>query len=246
MVAGGIAKSGQYAALVQLMADGLPALGVDFVYEDPDLLHLIGLPDERMKHAARRAKTLRIPYIWSPMGCMCPWNAGVSKPGKAFIAGAAATHSSSLMENAPGNRYIPNPVVTGKLSAAGFLEKIHSLYNEVADSHEKAMRNAAKAQAAETCRGMESGAAGVMECLLYSKYMAGRGRMPQWLTDEVRNVFTSSDYDEEIFAHKLKQCGLLAFAARLERTAAEASQLTEGFMPVPMAKAPLRVKKARL
>lgn len=159
---------------------------------------------------------------------------------------------------------IANPVVTTTVSAKAMAAGFMQLYQEAIEKHEqtvnseilKTITSATQAYARGN-KGKEriaaaaiSGGSGdgmkeikkVCAHLLYARYLNNRGLLTSQRQEELAQVLTSTTYDEDCLAYLLPRMRLKTFTAQLLNLLQERQLLSEGFMPIDMARHPLKIK----
>ena len=159
---------------------------------------------------------------------------------------------------------VANPVVTTTVSAKAMAAGFMQLYQEAIEKHEqtvnseilKTITSATQAYARGN-KGKEQSAVAVISggsgdgmkeikkvCahLLYARYLNNRGLLTSQRQEELAQVFTSTTYDEDCLAYLLPRMRLKTFTAQLLNLLQERQLLSEGFMPIDMARHPLKIK----
>ena len=159
---------------------------------------------------------------------------------------------------------IANPVVTTTVSAKAMAASFMQLYQEAIEKHEqtvnseilKTITSATQAYARGN-KGKEQSAVAVISggsgdgmkeikkvCahLLYARYLNNRGLLTSQRQEELAQVLTSTTYDEDCLAYLLPRMRLKTFTAQLLNLLQERQLLSEGFMPIDMARHPLKIK----
>lgn len=159
---------------------------------------------------------------------------------------------------------IANPVVTTTVSAKAMAAGFMQLYQEAIEKHEQAVNseilkiitsatqayvkgNKGKEQSAMAAISGGSGD-GMKEIkkvcahLLYARYLNNRGLLTSQRQEELAQVLISTTYDEDCLAYLLPRMRLKTFTAQLLNLLQERQLLSEGFMPIDMARHPLKIK----
>ena len=159
---------------------------------------------------------------------------------------------------------IANPVVTTTVSAKAMAAGFMQLYQEAIEKHEqtvnseilKTITSATQAYARGN-KGKEQSAVAVISggsgdgmkeikkvCahLLYARYLNNRGLLTSQRQEELAQVLISTTYDEDCLAYLLPRMRLKTFTAQLLNLLQERQLLSEGFMPIDMARHPLKIK----
>ena len=159
---------------------------------------------------------------------------------------------------------IANPVVTTTVSAKAMAASFMQLYQEAIEKHEqtvnseilKTITSATQAYARGN-KGKEQSAVAVISggsgdgmkeikkvCahLLYARYLNNRGLLTSQRQEELAQVLISTTYDEDCLAYLLPRMRLKTFTAQLLNLLQERQLLSEGFMPIDMARHPLKIK----
>lgn len=159
---------------------------------------------------------------------------------------------------------IANPVVTTTVSAKAMAAGFMQLYQEAIEKHEQAVNSeilktitSATQAYARGNKGKEkiaaaaiSGGSGdgmkeikkVCAHLLYARYLNNRGLLTSQRQEELAQVLISTTYDEDCLAYLLPRMRLKTFTAQLLNLLQERQLLSEGFMPIDMARHPLKIK----
>lgn len=159
---------------------------------------------------------------------------------------------------------VANPVVTTTVSAKAMAASFMQLYQEAIEKHEqtvnseilKTITSATQAYARGN-KGKEQSAVAVISggsgdgmkeikkvCahLLYARYLNNRGLLTSQRQEELAQVLISTTYDEDCLAYLLPRMRLKTFTAQLLNLLQERQLLSEGFMPIDMARHPLKIK----
>lgn len=159
---------------------------------------------------------------------------------------------------------IANPVVTTTVSAKAMAAGFMQLYQEAIEKHEQAVNSeilktitSATQAYVKGNKGKEriaaaaiSGGSGdgmkeikkVCAHLLYARYLNNRGLLTSQRQEELAQVLISTTYDEDCLAYLLPRMRLKTFTAQLLNLLQERQLLSEGFMPIDMARHPLKIK----
>lgn len=159
---------------------------------------------------------------------------------------------------------IANPVVTTTVSAKAMAAGFMQLYQEAIEKHEQTVNSEilktityATQAYVKGNKGKEriaaaaiSGGSGdgmkeikkVCAHLLYARYLNNRGLLTSQRQEELAQVLTSTTYDEDCLAYLLPRMRLKTFTAQLLNLLQERQLLSEGFMPIDMARHPLKIK----
>ena len=78
--------------------------------------------------------------------------------------------------------------------------------------------------------------------LLYARYLNNRGLLTSQRQEELAQVLINTTYDEDCLAYLLPRMRLKTFTAQLLNLLQERQLLSEGFMPIDMARHPLKIK----
>lgn len=78
--------------------------------------------------------------------------------------------------------------------------------------------------------------------ILYSRYLNNRGLFSLPRHKEMARALVNTAYDEDLLLQLLSRTKTKTFAAELMALLADEGLLTEGFMPLPPARHPLKLK----
>ena len=158
---------------------------------------------------------------------------------------------------------VANPVVTTTVSAKAMAAGFMQLYQEAIEKHEqtvnseilKTITSATQAYVksnkdkGQTAMVISGGSGDSMKeikkvCahLLYARYLNNRGLLTSQRQEELAQVLISTTYDEDCLAYLLPRMRLKTFTAQLLNLLQERQLLSEGFMPIVMARHPLKIK----
>lgn len=158
---------------------------------------------------------------------------------------------------------VANPVVTTTVSAKTMAASFMQLYQEAIEKHEqtvnseilKTITSATQAYVksnkdkGQTAMVISGGSGDGMKeikkvCahLLYARYLNNRGLLTSQRQEELAQVLISTTYDEDCLAYLLPRMRLKTFTAQLLNLLQERQLLSEGFMPIDMARHPLKIK----
>ena len=217
--------------------------------ENPDIVHFFGCWDSQMAHAATNIKRRLIPYVYSPLGGLQPWEVEYHRLAKhtqmmAFqrkmTHEAAVVHVGGKMEynNIIGKKWnknvciIENPLITNDIGEDEMIGQLLALYEETIKNHDEKIR-ANIAEKVSTIKENDESINTLLRDILYARYQLHRGGLPVLTLDNLSQHLTKSDIDEDHFAQILNDMKIDKFFARLECVMESESTLTEGFMPTP-------------
>jgi len=218
--------------------------------ENPDIVHFLGCWDIRMAHAATNIRRRMIPYVYSPLGGLQPWEIDEHKLAKhtqilAFqrqlTKEAAVVHVGGEMEHKSitrkkwnsNVRIIESPFVSNDITEDELVSQLLDLYEETINSHNTKIKEDIAQRVSEVKEDDET-INSLLREILYARYQLHRGGLPSLTLDNLSTHLTKSDIDEDHFEQLLDDMRISKFFARLECVMATESTLTEGFMPIPM------------
>ena len=218
--------------------------------ENPDIVHFLGCWDMRMAHTATNIKRRLIPYVYSPLGGLQPWEIDEHKLAKhtqllAFqrqlTKEASVVHVGGEMELKSirrnkwnsNVRIIESPVITNGITEDELVSQFLNLYEETIISHDTKIKEDIAKRVSEVKEDNEN-VNSLLREILYARYQLHRGGLPSLTLDNLSTHLTKSDIDEDHFEQLLDDMKINKFFARLECIMASESTLTEGFMPIPM------------
>lgn len=214
--------------------------------EQPDIVHIIGCWDQEAFRITKKMCNMRIPYVYSTMEGLLPWNREkwsdnilfYSHQKKAISHAALILAGGELEKNSleelKWNKHITtitNPLTTNSVTEENTIQLLLSYYEHVKKEHEKTIR----CEIEQNVKSMpldNDDARKVMRMFMYASYLCRRKMIPQNFLDEFSQILTTTDYDENLMENMLCKNNLIMMAARIEQVMADESTLTEGFMPV--------------
>ena len=218
--------------------------------ENPDIVHFLGCWDMRMAHAATSIRRRLIPYIYSPLGGLQPWEIDEHKLAKhtqlmtyqrQLTNEASAVHVGGEMELKSiqrkkwntNIRIIENPAVSNGISENEMVSQMLAVYEETIRNHDNKIQADIAKRVAKVKEDDET-INGLLREILYARYQLHRGGIPAQTLDNLSTHLIKSDIDEDHFGQLLTDMKIDKFFSRLESVMESESTLTEGFMPIPM------------
>ncbi|MCH3969251.1 MAG: hypothetical protein LKE47_02205 [Prevotella sp.] len=210
---------------------------------EADLLHLLGAWDYRASRLAGKARKMGIPYIFSPLGGITPWN--MRHPAhkrffqrlnyqKSMIKYADAVLVTTPLEMQYLKKLkwnfqlyrIPNPVLTHLLSEEEMRSKMEEVYARVLSRHEKF-----KAEQIRRLTGNDSPEHLILRQLLQIQSRMPHQNIPQEYFDALQSLLHDTDYDDDLLTEQIKKLKMEKFSRRVFQVMTSRTGLTEGFMP---------------
>ena len=257
-------KAQPYVALAQQLREQVATLDSSFVVaSSPDIVHVFGGFDKATQALLAKYRDMRIPPVLTACDALAAYTAGkqtidrsqLSRSRRKLLMLATAVHAvgneegAALAATAPKAdvSVVANPVVTTTVSPKAMAASFMQLYQEAIEKHEAYVKsNKDKGQTAMVISGGSGD--GMKEIkkvcahLLYARYLNNRGLLTSQRQEELAQVLISTTYDEDCLAYLLPRMRLKTFTAQLLNLLQERQLLSEGFMPIDMARHPLKIK----
>jgi len=234
-------------SLADMLAKKIPMLtGNTVTEESPDIVHIFGCWDYQILKATKELYHRRIPYIYSPLEGLMPWNMKSWKSHPNFCAQqreavkravsiqVCGQMEKEVMEQLGWNNriiVIPNPVTTSLMTEVESLRLFMDFYQDAVLHYDQTIHDDIQRQL-NAFPELEESARELLKKILYAHYLYQRRQIPKSFLDELAHCMIQSDYNEDQMAEVLSKLHLLQFVARLETVLSWESDLTEGFMPI--------------
>ena len=219
------------------------------VDENPDIIHIFGSWDNMSLEAVRKYRDREIPIVFTASDGLVAL--GVSKNSqkisvkvRSFIKKisqvVSAIHVCGTIESAIIKKQcqkvnlfcIGNCNYTSLISKQKMLYDFCHMYIAVAKKYEEGIRLAIEHKIKD---------AGITDATLikmvskvyYLHYLQIKGSIPQQYIDDLSEIFTKVDCDEQQLRIALRKVKLYQFTSRTMQMLTDCSTLTEGFMPLP-------------
>jgi len=207
--------------------------------ENPDLIHFIGAWNSASLGIAKDAKAKYIATVHTPLGSLSPWQrpsaAYVKQTSRCTFIVASGQMEKELLDD--GSRTHLGLISDSVLTNLTTPEKMVSEYIDV-------YKNAIKTTDENLWKDVEHKVSMIRESdevilnicknLLYAQYLTQRKNIPLVFLKSLSELLIKSDFNEDRLGEVLKLIKLYIFTQRLEFLMQEKTELTEGFMPVPM------------
>lgn len=211
--------------------------------ENPDIVHLFGAWEKEVSSLANQLYKKTIPYVYSPLGGMLPWNVKQHphhSSQKKLTSRASTVHVCSALEKEQimerqWNKeviVIKNSVITNDIEESVMVDNLIKLYNEIIASYNFKTHEDIQSQVANLEEEDEN-IRFVFGKILFAHHYIHRGNLAQKDLDDLAQTMTAVDYDEDKMAELLHQHKLDQFVGRLEQVMMDMSTLTEGFTTLP-------------
>ena len=188
---------------------------------------------------------------------------------RSLLSAATVVHTTGSEEdaaitaNAPKvqTAMIANAAITSAISTDEMCSDLTSLYRTTIKRHEHDIaadiaatvsRAAARltksgtasngADGSKPTATLPSGVRAMLSGILYSRYLNNRGLFSLPRHKEMARALVNTAYDEDLLLQLLSRTKTKTFAAALMALLADEGLLTEGFMPLPPARHPLKLK----
>ena len=262
-------KAQPYVALAQQLREQVATLDSSFVVaSSPDIVHVFGGFDKATQALLAKYRDALAAYT---AGKQTIDRSQLSRSRRKLLMLATAVHAvgneegAALAATAPKAdvSVVANPVVTTTVSPKAMAASFMQLYQEAIEKHEqtvnseilKTITSATQAYVksnkdkGQTAMVISGGSGDGMKeikkvCahLLYARYLNNRGLLTSQRQEELAQVLISTTYDEDCLAYLLPRMRLKTFTAQLLNLLQERQLLSEGFMPIDMARHPLKIK----
>lgn len=209
--------------------------------ENPDVIHIIGAWTTAAVGIAKDALAKYIAIVHTPVCSLSPWfkpsSAQVKLTSRCTTVVASGQMENELLdnENRKNITMILNAVVTATTNAENMTNSYKEVYRQAIKSTDDTLWNDVEHKVS-LVKEDNAVILNISKNLLYAQYLYQRKNFPQIFLNSLSELLTKSDYDEDRLGEVLKLIRLYTFTQHLEYVMQESSQLTEGFMPVPMKK----------
>lgn len=212
---------------------------IEITDDNPDIIHFFGAWNPSAQKMAKDAEMKYISTVHTPLGSLSPWqprsiaNAKLTSKCTAIIASGQMEHE--LIDDGTNNKLlnILNPVVTNSTTAEQMASEYKDVYiKSIKTNDDKIWENII--HKVSMIREQDEVILNICRNLLYAQCLATRQNIPQIFIDNLSNLLTNSNYDEDRLGEVLKLIHLYMFTQQLEYILQEKSGLKEGFMPIPM------------
>jgi hypothetical protein len=211
--------------------------------ENPDIVHLFGAWEKEVSSFANQLYKKTIPYVYSPLGGLLPWNVKQHQyhsSQKKLTARASAVHVCSALEKEQINErqwnkeviVIKNAVITNDIEETAMVEDFIKLYTDIIASYNFKTHEDIQSKVSNLEEEDEN-IRFVFGKILFAYHYIHRGNLSQNDLDDLSQTMTAVEYDEDKMAELLRKHHLDQFTARLEQVMMDISTLTEGFTTLP-------------
>lgn len=212
---------------------------IEITDDNPDVIHFFGAWTPSAQNVAKDAHMKYIATVHTPLGSLSPWqprsSANVKLTSRCTAIVASGQMELELIDDGTSRKLtnILNPVVTNTTTP----EKMASEYKDVYIKYirvndDKLWEDIVRKVG--MIRESDEMILNICKNLLYAQCLATRRNIPHTFINNLSNLLTNSNYDEDRLGEVLKLINLYHFTQRLEYILREKSGLTEGFMPLPM------------
>lgn len=211
----------------------------------PDIVHVFGFWNSHCSRFVSGEHSKKIPVVFTAIEGLPALMDGrmpllLKLDIKAIVAHSAVVHVCGPHEERLLNgicpdcrlRRIANSDVTSLSTFTSQGEEMRSLYKEIIELHDNAVRAEIK-ETLDKENVKDDNIKRLCSKFMYVKYWFRRGGMPQSLIDDAASDLLASQYDESAMSDLLRRMGIIDFVSRLMFVMRAKSGLTEGFMPVP-------------
>jgi len=213
---------------------------IQLVDSRPDVLHLFGNPTVALCRRAHRLYLKKIPYLYSPLGALLPWQADPHPALKSLLREATAlvvygeTEKNVLAQrlrrrkSPPPIYQVQHPATAVRYTPADLAAQMEEIYRHAADAHEQKMRAEIRA-AAEKITDDEP-IRSFFSQLLYYKYQDRRDDIRPETLQQLHRAFMADNFDEDKVCELINEHKLKKIALQAQQQLADETGLTEGFM----------------
>lgn len=222
----------------------------------PDICHLFGCWDGNITTKGNSLHRKRIPYIYSPMSGLQPWNisehaikSNLSMDKYRNVArNAMAVHACSIIEQQNLKQLkietdcfvVNNPAVTQSITVGEMTRKLLTIYENSLLKHDEHVRNDIREKAEKAVSNIDANEMkrqkgvflDILQQVYYCQYLFNRQHLQTRMLQQLAETMINADYNEDIMATVLHEQQLENFMSSLEAVMEGTTNLTEGFMPI--------------
>lgn len=218
--------------------------------ENPDIVHIFGAWNLETTKFASQLYKKTIPYVYSPLGGLLPWNMKrnsmkenqllLYSAQKKMTTQASMVHvcgelEKKTIEESKWNEnltLIKNFVITNDITLEIMAKELLKLYGEIIASYDFKVHEEIQNKV-NNLEEEDENIRLIFGKILAAQHQVNRGYIKQETLDDLSHVMIAADYDEDAMANLLRKYRIDLFAARLEQVLLEESTLTEGFTTIP-------------
>ena len=255
----------QYTDMADMLHTEAEHMGDCFFTDTaPDIVHVFGKFDNGTAEAVARCRRLHIPTVLTVCDALGAFVSGRQTIGhtqlmaqrRRLLTAASAIHATgqeegmAIMATAPKANVtvIANPAVTSCIQPHVMAKSFAQLYLHTIETHERLIGEqigrtiAAAMKKAGTPDEQAKTLSEVCARIMYARYLNNRGLLSLQRVGTLAEMFNTAVYDEESLATLLPRMGMRGFTASLLALLYERDLVSEGFMPIEMARKPLQLK----
>lgn len=207
----------------------------------PDVVHVFGPWTWGSYRVVAHYRKFSVPVVFTSLDALQAL-ADRQKPSRAMkkiMAQASVVHVSGHNEQQRLKEWCPqtprtlilNPALTASTNHQKALSECLSLYNKVIADNEQTVKQAIASRVKGLGEKDESINA-ICQNILFAHHYYKRGFLPMPILKELSTLLTTRDYDEGALSKAIDRLQMRLFAARMMQVLHEATNLTEGFMPI--------------
>lgn len=222
---------------------------ITVVDKNPDIVHLFGLWDDESMKVVHGFNARKIPVVFTSINGLIALNASGNsfsqqnsinryvkkisqKVAKVHVCGTVEGNAVHGLCKDSDTHCIKNCYYTNLISKHEMLHDFENMYVSIVEKHDDNVRQLISNQIKDANLS-DNAIALIISKMQYLQYLQIKGSIPKAYIDELSEIFTETDYNEQHLCNILHKLKLYKFTSRAMQMLSECSTLTEGFMPMP-------------